>query len=189
VVYSAIEKIVKETNKKFDTFMKERETLFPFLNPTNNELEFALVNCISSVGTDYSQGINGKLPRGAALITDSGNLAKNKIKKIIHAASGSHDSDCHPTKESVILSVQNSIILAERRKIKSLAIPLIGGKIFLGYIKETSPDITLEQLAEMIVKAAIKQRNALDKDLKIVFVDFDFDNFQKILKELKENSD
>jgi O-acetyl-ADP-ribose deacetylase (regulator of RNase III) len=191
--HSEIDGIIKETKKKVDEFITKRETLFPFLNSTNNEPEFALANCISSVGTDYSQGINGKLPRGAALITDSGNLAKNKIKKIIHAASGSHDSDYHPTKESVILSVQNSIILAERQNVKSLAIPLIGGNIFLNHIKKTSPDITPEKLAEMIVKAAINQRNALDKDLKIVFIDYNNSkNFQQALdklKEVKEDSD
>jgi O-acetyl-ADP-ribose deacetylase (regulator of RNase III) len=141
------------------------------------------------------------LPRGAALITGSGDLAKldgdkNKnIKKIIHAASGSHNPPAyHPTKESIIRSVQNSIILAGREKIQSLAIPLIGGDIFLNLIKKTSPDITQEQLAEVIVKAAINQRKATKEDLKIFFVDynsdnFQSDNFQKALNKLKKDDD
>jgi O-acetyl-ADP-ribose deacetylase (regulator of RNase III) len=163
---------------------------------------------VSSVGTDYSQATVAKLPRGAALITTSGDLAKQtrslhmmtykemsrrenycEIKWIIHAASGLYDlSNYHPTKKSVILSVQNSIILAEIRNIKSLAIPLVGGGFFLNLIKKTSPGITKEQLAEAIVKAAINQRNFANETLTIVFNDYNSNNFQNVLNKLKNDS-
>lgn len=118
------------------------------------------------------------LPRGSALVTSSGDLAAKGITHIIHAATGSSGLSggaFDPTLESVRLSVLNSLALAKRFGAKRVALPFIGGKIFLGRIGTTP-----EKLAETIVRAALDGGGSLE----IRFVLFDEEQtrmFQRIL--------
>lgn len=117
---------------------------------------------ISSVGTVYSRNVIAKkmAPRGSAVITSSGDLAKQGITQIVHAATGSSAHGLgpkfEPTLESVANSVKNSMILAKRYGHKTIAIPFIGGNIFLGRIGTTR-----EKLAETIVRAALEECGTL----------------------------
>jgi hypothetical protein len=57
------------------------------------------------------------LPRGAALVTGSGDLARSGITHVVHAATGSSartGGAFDPTLESIATSVRNSLALAKR---------------------------------------------------------------------------
>lgn len=133
---------------------------------------------ISDDDTKYSELEISRniLPRGSALLTHSGKLAEKQITHIIHAASGSmndHETpELKPTLEGVKLSIKNSIRLANKEKIKKIAIPLVGGGIFL-----SSMGITGEELAYEIVNTAMAEKGSTE----IVFVAYseqDFDNMK-----------
>lgn len=108
---------------------------------------------VSTRGTaDNGEIGEGLLPRGSALITSSGELAKSGIISIIHAATGAMTKEgghYEPTLESVKLSVANSISLAERFGHDRIAIPLIGGGIFLQRL-----GLQPAELAAEIIKSA-----------------------------------
>jgi hypothetical protein len=113
------------------------------------------------------------LPCGSAILTSSGDLEKQGIKVIIHACPGSKEDKkgFQPTIKSISRSVQNSIILAERYNYENIAFCLIGSN-FLDSIISPNQGTKKERqvkLAEIIIKAAVKQRKNLEK---IVFVDF-----------------
>jgi len=133
---------------------------------------------ISSVGTDYSKldetNKNSLLP-GSALLTDtldgsdggSSTLNSKGITHIIHAAPWPRDlfkSD-EDFINCVVKSVQNSIILADREKFEKLAIPLVGGGIYLG---SCDP----EELAEGIMRGAVNQLAECQNLQQIVFLDW-----------------
>lgn len=123
------------------------------------------------------------LPRGSALLTSSGRLKKKGIKFIIHAAPGAMSPPpksktpevFEPTIDSVKASIANSLALAKIEKIRKLAVPLVGGGIWLRRIG-TTPD----ELADAIVSAALDNRG----DVQVVFVGFkrkDADTFRQAI--------
>lgn len=110
---------------------------------------------------------NNMLPRGSALVTSSGQLADTGITQIIHAATGAMGKSgdiFEPNLQSIKDSVKNSVILAKLGGHKSLAIPFIGGKIFLQRI-----GVSADTLASTIIGSAIKESNG---EINIKFVAF-----------------
>lgn len=108
---------------------------------------------------------NNLAPRGSASLTSSGKLAENGIVAILHAATGSmghFDETTEPTVESVKQSIDLSLQLAEKSGFKKIAVPLIGGGIFLDRL-----NLTREQLASQIVDAVYKSKA---QKIKVVFV-------------------
>lgn len=106
------------------------------------------------------------LPAGSAVYTSSGDLAKDGILAIIHAATGSlfgrwktvegkksWDERFEPSVKSVKSSILNSLRLASNFNHKVMAIPFIGGSIFLRRI-----GVKPEVLASEIVKTALEHR-------------------------------
>lgn len=96
----------------------------------------------------------GLLPRGAAIVTTSGFLENQGIRHIIHAASGSMTkAGAHfdPTLAGVVASVKNSIFLARAHGHSRVALPFIGGKVFIERI-----GMTAEALSDAIVRAALE---------------------------------
>lgn len=94
------------------------------------------------------------IPRGSALITGSGELKKSGIKHIIHAATGSMTQSSNafkPNIEGIKNSIINSLILAHEFKHKSIAIPFLGGGIFL-----KSLGVTKKELVRIIMESAVK---------------------------------
>ncbi len=140
-----------------------------------------LSSMISSEGTTFSKEVmkKGFAPRGSAVATSSGKLAQNGIRNIIHAASGSMAMDGEefvPTLESVALSVKNSLSLASKLNHQSIAIPFIGGKIFLQRIGVSS-----QTLASAIVDSIQAGKNELTVKL-IAFSDEDYFLFKTIIQ-------
>ncbi len=120
----------------------------------------------------------GLAPRGSAVLTNSGRLADSGITAIIHAATGAMKNGplLEPTLKSVAASVANALKLAQANGHKSVALPFIGGKIFLDRIK-----VTPEELSGAIVESIIK--NNADLTVKIVAFDaHDAELFRRALK-------
>jgi O-acetyl-ADP-ribose deacetylase (regulator of RNase III) len=145
---------------------------------TEPEYDTTEVKGISSAGThpkDKKVWPN-KLPRGIALLTESGQSAG--ITNIVHIGFGMGDTDPNypSNEENLILAVQNAVLLAEKNKLASIAFPLI---------EEGITKITKEKLAEIIVNAALYQREDNTK-LEVKFVDSAGSKlFDDALKEFK----
>jgi O-acetyl-ADP-ribose deacetylase (regulator of RNase III) len=129
---------------------------------------------ISSVGTEIKKN-SRVMPDGSALLTDTGNnssLQNQGINYIIHVVPKTRNS-CSSDEEFIEIAVkaaQNSIILADREGIKSLAICFIAGKIYLG----SCPP---EKLAQAIIMGALDQIEENRENLKkIIFVAFKKDD-------------
>lgn len=109
----------------------------------------------------------GLAPRGSAVLTGSGKLADSGITAVLHAATGSMTRGgplFDPTLKSVAASVANSLALARMSGHESVALPFIGGKIFLDRI-----GVAAETLAHTIVESIVKNRAGLT--VKIVAFD------------------
>lgn len=156
----------------------------PFLEKWDGQKELAHLKSIASKHVSMADTVDsgelsmGLLPRGSALLTSSGYLTEVGIKAIVHAAPGSffHRKDpLIPNIESLENSVRNSVRLAERFGFTRMAIPLIGGGIFLKRLH-----IGLDDLAEVIIRASLKASGKM----KFAFVGFDVearDAFQNAL--------
>lgn len=124
------------------------------------------------------------VPRGAAVLTSSGLLNEQGMAHIIHAAPGAMSPPKNsanpklfePTLESIAASVANSLALAKSAQIKKVAIPLLGGGIWLERIGKTP-----EQLAQAIVSAAVAHRGEVEVVL-VGYSDADYHAFQKAVK-------
>lgn len=80
---------------------------------------------------------NSLAPPGCASITESGRLTDKGINWVVHAATGSmgdFDQSTEPSLNSIANSVKAGVLLASNFGVKRLAIPLVGGNIFLGKI-------------------------------------------------------
>jgi len=132
---------------------------------------------------------NRWLTPGSAVIGGSGSLnnGPNSIQAIVHAAPGSMEGakTIEPTLESVLESVKNSVKLAIEEGHKRIAIPLVGGGIFLDRINaKRSPQkkITIEELAKEIIKVAAPYGD----QIQLVFMDYaSSKHFQNANKQLK----
>lgn len=132
---------------------------------------------ISMEGTKNNGELGeGMLPRGSALITSSGALAETGINAIIHAASGAmtkQGGHYEPTLQSIELAVQNSVRLAERHGYTRIAIPLIGGKIFLERI-----GVEGDVLAARIITSALEAQTSIELRF-VAFADADVMTFKR----------
>ncbi len=164
--------------------MKYRNVFLSLLLIGN--LAYALDMRVSSEGTKTSKLVKDSLmvPRGSAVITDSGLLKKTGITHIIHAATGSmtrSGSDFEPSLEGIDLSIKNALILAKNNKHKSLAIPFLGGGIFLGSLGSDK-----KKLADFIIqKTADHHKGKLDIKF-VTWSEEDTKIFESSLNALKD---
>lgn len=112
------------------------------------------LSSISSIGTENSKN-GGSMPFGSAILTDTGsssNLNNQGITHIIHAVPGPRSSFSNDENfiEAAVKAVQNSIILADRKKFDNLAICFVGGGAYRGICNP-------EKLAEGIIYGAVSQ--------------------------------
>jgi O-acetyl-ADP-ribose deacetylase (regulator of RNase III) len=181
----AFQNVVEEKSKAFQNVMEEKtqevqtklglikKTVVEPLPPAVEERDPRLCRLISTVGAnaDYTRNIAGLrlLPAGSAFYTSSGKLQNRGILGIIHAATGSSSRDGKGL---------SPMILAQRHEHTKIAIPFIGGAIFLSRIMTT-----LEELAGVIIKAAIEHKGSLKVAL-VPYGDQDTQLFQKVLDKL-----
>jgi O-acetyl-ADP-ribose deacetylase (regulator of RNase III) len=115
-------------------------------------------------------------PLGSSVLTSSGNLASTGIKGILHAASGSMTKQgdlFKPSLKSVEISLMNSLILAKKKGFSSVAIPFIGGGIFLNSI-----GVEKLELAKTILKTSLKNMGKLKISI-VAFGDMDYKIFKQ----------
>jgi O-acetyl-ADP-ribose deacetylase (regulator of RNase III) len=134
-------------------------------------------------GLHPSWRANHLAPRGSASITPSGLLKDNGtgINYILHAATGGlmdYDKSTEPTLSSVQSAIINSLRLAQYFELKKVAIPLIGGGLFLDRIHASSA-----QLAAAIMEA-VKKANT---QIPVVFVGY-VENDEVLMSEAQKEA-
>ena len=145
-----------------------------------NHSSIALADDPSSLTADVIRA--GMLPRGSALITSAGALEATGIKAIIHAATGSMrlgGGVFEPTLTSVASSVKASLELARAGGHRRVAIPFIGGGIFVERL-----GVTPQALADLIVTTAIQESNGLELRF-VTFGEIDTQLFKNALQKNK----
>lgn len=147
---------------------------------TPNQKREQMINATARVSmlgtTNNGELTEGLLPRGSAMITSSGVLKETGITSIIHAATGAmtkQGGHYEPTLESVKLSVKNAIALAERFGHNRIAIPLIGGGIFIQRL-----GVQPAELAAEIISTAREARTIIEIRF-VAFGDADVQTFRE----------
>lgn len=112
------------------------------------------------------------VPLGSAVLTRSGDLEESGIKAIAHVASGSmgsSDKDFMPNIKWVNLSLKNAFKLVEKHNYKRIAVPFIGGGIFLSRL-----GISKIELVKSLIEVASSHR----ENLEVVFVAYSKEDFK-----------
>jgi O-acetyl-ADP-ribose deacetylase (regulator of RNase III) len=149
--------IIKKRNVSYYDFSKNDRLLTVSFKSTKNRKQFLR---------------EGMLPIGSAALTSSGAMSDSGIKGIIHAASGSmtmHSGIYNPSITGVVKAIKNSLRIAKRKGFDSVAIPFIGGGIFLNSI-----GISKNELAHTIISTALKNIGGL----KLSFVAYTQNDFE-----------
>jgi len=127
---------------------------------------------------------------GSALLTDtldgsgsgSSMLNSKGITHIIHAINqpfSAFNNNKEFFIDYVVRSVQNSIILADKNNFEKLAIPLVGGGIYLG---SCDP----QELAESIIRGSINQLEKCQSLKEIIFIDWKSNSVKYLEKAILE---
>ncbi|MBL7670885.1 MAG: hypothetical protein JNM39_10405 [Bdellovibrionaceae bacterium] len=120
---------------------------------------------------------NRLAPPGCSSITPSGELVQTGIKAIIHAASasmGPFDDTTEPTEETISQSVKSGVLLAARFGIRRIAIPLIGGNIFVDRVRfNTEQDLNRFEKTQRLAEVIINAVTAVDPGLEYRFIGYD----------------
>lgn len=129
---------------------------------------------------------NKMLPVGTALITSSGKLNPGMnqpgIEAIIHAAPAAmtrSGKGFDPSKWSIEKSVMSSLMLAHKRKFNRIALPLIGGGIFLSRL-----EMTKEELSKLLVRSVLKTEKRPKEVVFVIYGNEQFQLFENVLKNL-----
>lgn len=170
-------------NQKNNSLFKKR--MKHFIQFKHNEKHII----VSAKNTSLIEEVykSNLIPRGAAVLTSSGDLEKVGITGIIHAASGSmgrSGESFNPSIKGISDSIKNSMYIS--RKIKNnkcVAIPFIGSGIFMH-----SMGVTKDELSLNIIKSAIESSGG-HRAVFVAYSDEDFRIFtsslRKALKEIK----
>lgn len=144
------------------------------VNPANSNLIFGggVAGAIRQKGGDSIQEECNKIGDcevGKAVITSGGNL---KSKYVIHAVGPLYGMNIYPAR---LLSdaVTNSLLLANSKGIKSIALPAISTGIF-GY--------PMDEAASVILKAVLKFSKKKNLSIKKCYICLYTDNDFKIFK-------
>lgn len=138
---------------------------------------------LQSACDKYPASNTVRCPVGQACITDSFKLKTNGIQHIIHTVG----PDCRIIKDEkqqdslLELAYKNSLILADKNNIKSIAFPFISSAIY-AFPKERAASIALKTISEYT-----KNKTALTSIYFVLFSQEDFDLFYKIAKKISAN--
>lgn len=179
---------IKTANTEFDVIQGDITLLDTdaIVNPANTflmhngGLAAAIVKRGGRIIQEESKKI-GNVPTGGAVITTGGNL---KAKHVIHAVGPRYKDGKSGEADKLASAVKNSLEVAEKKKLKSIAIPAISSGIF-GYPVEESSQIIVDTVIEHFnAKKKAKEETTLEK---VVFCLIDDNAFSFFKKEL-ENS-
>ncbi len=152
------------------------------VNPANNYLihggglAAAIVRRGGQIIQQESKKI-GNVPTGSAVYTSGGHL---KAGIVIHAVGPRYKDGKSGEPEKLASAVKSALDIADKKKLKSAALPAISSGIF-GY--------PIADCAEVIVKAIVEflsglNETSLEKVVICLFDDESFGNFEKQLKNL-----
>lgn len=136
---------------------------------------------LSAEGTEANDKVKsaGMVPRGSAVLTPSGDLAKQGITHIIHVAPGAmtrSGPEFDPTLDGLKKSLDNTLLIADKKSLQCVALPFIGGGIFLHALK-----MTKEELARTIV-TTVKDKKPKQRIIFVAYGSEDTQIFTKIMK-------
>jgi O-acetyl-ADP-ribose deacetylase (regulator of RNase III) len=154
------------------------------VNPANNYLihggglAAAIVHRGGQIIQQDSKKI-GFVPTGSAVYTNGGHL---KAKYVIHAVGPRYKDGKSGEKEKLESAVRNSLDIAQKKKLKSIAIPAISSGIF-GYPIEESSKVILESIVNFLeTKENEKAEMSLEKIIVCLYDDETLKEFEKAFK-------
>lgn len=157
------------------------------VNPANNALMHggglaaAIVHRGGQIIQQESKKI-GYVPTGSAVYTQGGHL---KAKYVIHAVGPRYKDGNSGEKEKLESAVLASLNIADKLKLKSVALPAISSGIF-GYPIQESSKVIIESVVNFLEsKEKDKQETSLEIIEVCLFDDETFKEFEKVFKTLK----
>lgn len=157
------------------------------VNPANNALMHggglaaAIVHRGGQIIQQESKKI-GYVPTGSAVYTQGGHLKANYV---IHAVGPRYKDGNSGEKEKLESAVLASLNIADKLKLKSIALPAISSGIF-GYPIQESSKVIIDSIVHFLeTKENDKQETSLEKIEVCLFDDETFKEFDKVFKTLK----
>src|SRR4030095_15254755 len=151
------------------------------VNPANSGLVHA-GGLALSIAKRGGQIINqeskkiGNVPTGSAVITSGGSL---KAKHVIHAVGPRYKDGKQGEAEKLASADRSSLEIANKKKLKSIAIPAISTGIF-GYPIADASKVIVDTVVDFFnSKKKEKQETTLEKVVLCLFDDDAFNNFVK----------
>ena len=121
----------------------------------------------------------GNVPVGSAVVTKGGNL---KAQHVIHAVGPRYKDGKSGEPEKLASAVNAALNVADKKKLKSIAIPAISSGIF-GYPIDDSSVIIVETAMEFFeAKKKEKQETTIEKVVFCLLDDEAFDLFEKAVE-------
>jgi O-acetyl-ADP-ribose deacetylase (regulator of RNase III) len=121
----------------------------------------------------------GNIPVGSAVITTGGNL---KAKHVIHAVGPKYKDGKSGEEDKLKSAVKSALEVAEKKKLKSIAIPAISSGIF-GYPVEESSKVIVDSVIDYFnEKKKAKEESTIEKVILCLFDEDAFNNFVKALE-------
>ena len=160
------------------------------VNPANNYLihggglAAAIVRSGGQIIQQESKKI-GFVPTGSAVITQGGHL---KAKHVIHAVGPHYKDGKSGEAEKLTSAVKAAIDIADKKKLKSIAIPAISSGIF-GYPMAECSKVIIEAVIDYLnAKQKEKAETTIEKIVLCLFDDGAYNEFEKQLKSHFEKS-
>ena len=123
----------------------------------------------------------GNVPTGSAVITTGGNL---KAKHVIHAVGPRYKDGKSGEAEKLASAVKSALDVADKKKLKSIAIPAISSGIF-GYPIGDSSKIIVDSIMDFF--EAKKKEKADTTIQKVVLCLFEDDSFNYFVAALEKH--
>jgi O-acetyl-ADP-ribose deacetylase (regulator of RNase III) len=147
------------------------------VNPANNYLIHGggLAAAILRRGGQMIQQESKKIgfvPTGGAVITSGGSL---KAKHVIHAVGPRYKDGKSGEAEKLASAVKSALDIADKKKLKSIAIPAISSGIF-GYPVEESAEVIVKSVADFLKD---REKGTLEKIVICLFDDKTLKIFEK----------
>jgi O-acetyl-ADP-ribose deacetylase (regulator of RNase III) len=159
------------------------------VNPANNYLihggglAAAIVRRGGQIIQQESKKI-GFVPTGSAVITSGGHL---KAKHVIHAVGPRYKDGKSGEAEKLADAVKTALDIAEKKKLKSIALPAISSGIF-GYPLNESAQVIVGSVKEYLSKRD-KEKATVEKIVLCLFDDESFGVFEREGKKVFEKKE
>ncbi|MGH2575000.1 MAG: macro domain-containing protein [Ignavibacteria bacterium] len=168
---------------KADITMLDVESI---VNPANNYLMHGggLAAAIVKRGGQIIQQESKKIgfvPTGSAVITSGGSL---KAKHVIHAVGPRYKDGKSGEADKLAGAVKSSLEIAEKKKLKSIAIPAISSGIFGYPVEESSKVITNSIVDYLKSKKKDRANTSLEKIVLCLFDDNSLKHFENSIKKI-----